>query len=308
MTLYKYIPPERIDILQNSYIRFTQPSAFNDPFEAFPYFKSLAPEMDIAEFVRKKNRETTSADIEKILKESWEKKQKENPNLKVPFSVVKEQMMKAMNHATPIMSEFFINFMTMKGPAYRKIALESMLNSINQEVGILCLAMRPDNLLMWAHYSANHTGLVLEFDDKHPFFNTRPNDHAIGGFLKAVSYTDKRPKLIFMDPNISKEQNIKRWVERIFFVKSIDWDYEQEWRMIHSLRECKRIIKDDSGNVYLFPFPEDSLTGVYLGCKISTNFKKKLSDIIKNKPSFSHVKMRQAEIDEKEYMLNFTEI
>ena len=44
MSIYKYIPPERIDILQNNHIRFTQPSAFNDPFEAFPYFKALAPE------------------------------------------------------------------------------------------------------------------------------------------------------------------------------------------------------------------------------------------------------------------------
>ena len=31
---YKYLPPERIDILQNRLIRFTQPNALNDPFEA----------------------------------------------------------------------------------------------------------------------------------------------------------------------------------------------------------------------------------------------------------------------------------
>lgn len=33
MNFYKYAPEERIDILQNCLIRFTQPRALNDPFE-----------------------------------------------------------------------------------------------------------------------------------------------------------------------------------------------------------------------------------------------------------------------------------
>ena len=35
-TLYKYLCPERVDVLQNLRIRFTQVSALNDPFESFP--------------------------------------------------------------------------------------------------------------------------------------------------------------------------------------------------------------------------------------------------------------------------------
>ena len=33
-TLYKYLCPERVDVLQNLRIRFTQVSALNDPFES----------------------------------------------------------------------------------------------------------------------------------------------------------------------------------------------------------------------------------------------------------------------------------
>ena len=36
MILYKYVPAERISILQDFLIRFTQPNAMNDPFEARP--------------------------------------------------------------------------------------------------------------------------------------------------------------------------------------------------------------------------------------------------------------------------------
>ncbi|MFQ2730618.1 hypothetical protein ACK3YQ_08160 [Aeromonas caviae] len=40
MLLYKYLPPERIDVLKNRSIRFSQPIAFNDPFEFKPVIES----------------------------------------------------------------------------------------------------------------------------------------------------------------------------------------------------------------------------------------------------------------------------
>jgi len=47
MTLFKYIRPERIDIIENLEIRFTQPDALNDPFELHPHFESIVAEADI---------------------------------------------------------------------------------------------------------------------------------------------------------------------------------------------------------------------------------------------------------------------
>jgi len=35
-TLYKYLHPDRVDVLQHLRIRFTQVSALNDPFESLP--------------------------------------------------------------------------------------------------------------------------------------------------------------------------------------------------------------------------------------------------------------------------------
>jgi hypothetical protein len=43
MILYKYLPPERTDILANRLIAFTPPWLFNDPFEAEPLFPSDSP-------------------------------------------------------------------------------------------------------------------------------------------------------------------------------------------------------------------------------------------------------------------------
>ena len=41
MELYKYVVPARIDVLQHQLIRFTQPSEFNDPWEALPKFDAF---------------------------------------------------------------------------------------------------------------------------------------------------------------------------------------------------------------------------------------------------------------------------
>ena len=43
MIVYKYLPPSRIDVLEDSRIRFTQPAALNDPFETFPCFLEYGP-------------------------------------------------------------------------------------------------------------------------------------------------------------------------------------------------------------------------------------------------------------------------
>ncbi|MFH2108077.1 MAG: DUF2971 domain-containing protein [Chrysiogenia bacterium] len=43
MIIYKYLPPSRIDVLEDSRIRFTQPAALNDPFETFPCFLEFGP-------------------------------------------------------------------------------------------------------------------------------------------------------------------------------------------------------------------------------------------------------------------------
>jgi len=41
MILYKYLPPDRIGVLKNAELRFTQPEEFNDAFDSAPLFDQL---------------------------------------------------------------------------------------------------------------------------------------------------------------------------------------------------------------------------------------------------------------------------
>ena len=51
--LYKYLPPERIDVLSNLRIRFSQPRSLNDPFETAPLI-NFDGKAALVEFAEKK--------------------------------------------------------------------------------------------------------------------------------------------------------------------------------------------------------------------------------------------------------------
>ncbi len=80
-TLYKYVVPERIDILQNGLIRFTQPMYFNDPFELYPSIKNFTDDSGRTELCEMliKHMEDNPDEVEKNYYEELEKIQQHVP-------------------------------------------------------------------------------------------------------------------------------------------------------------------------------------------------------------------------------------
>jgi hypothetical protein len=132
--------------------------------------------------------------------------------------------------------------------------------------GILCLTRRPDNLVMWAHYAAAHRGFLLEFDPENGFFNRSSVWHldwtwmeemplSCPGFgnLRDVQYSEQRPTTMNSD-EVPLDS---------FFVKSPDWAYEEEVRIILPLSDAA--YKSEQRDMHLFSFPAEAITGVILG-------------------------------------------
>ena len=123
-------------------------------------------------------------------------------------------------------------------------ALDSEIKRFLSMRGVSCFAERPDNLLMWSHYAGHHKGFCLEFrTDSEPFQKIYP-----------VKYTDRMPAFDLV-PMLC-DQNFDQIME-LFCIKSIDWQYEREWRALHK----------EAGTAYTYP--ADALTGVYLGPEAS---------------------------------------
>jgi hypothetical protein len=109
--------------------------------------------------------------------------------------------------------------------------------------GISCFSSINDQILMWSHYAASHTGFCLAFDTRYdPFCKA-----------KEVTYADLMPTV---DPyKLLIEKNYEEVLD-LFSTKALAWRYEQEWRI-----RCK------SMNVCII-YRDEALTDVFFGSRM----------------------------------------
>lgn len=288
--LYKYIQPDRIDILRDGMIRFTQPAVFNDPFEMNPHIEAIVSEG----YIEKRMAEQHESDVLKAYNEKPFSFRWRTPFKKFLAHFDKETMLKKLREGV-------------LGPALTH-ARESLPIAINEAVGILSLTETPDNLLMWAHYAESHSGMVLEFDSKHDFFvrqfpkGTKLNPVGFDadlrkdyGFLRRVAYSSERPAL-----TVSDVKNFDG-----FLVKSSEWEYEREWRMLmpFSYADSKQ---EKAGGlpIYLFAIPLSVITKVILGERASDVLENEVRSITSSDPAAQHIALERMTLDPKEFKLH----
>jgi len=114
---------------------------------------------------------------------------------------------------------------------------------------IYCLTPDPLSILMWSHYSANHSGICLEFHTSNSLFTK----------AQAVIYEPEYPTIL-------PEQLFTRdTVDKVILTKANCWCYEEEFRLIAS-----PFLSDDEPlklrNGYL-TIPDHCLMSVIVGCK-----------------------------------------
>lgn len=265
MSLYKYVTPDRLDVLRNLLIRFTQPTALNDPFELRPLVSGFRPPEVAARDL--------AAELERQLPQEIAKYRAVlNPTQMALLPVLADQLKSRMlDQAIDQVDAFF--------PILKK----SLFDMLGSSLGILSLSEAPDNLLMWAHYAANHTGFVIEFDDKHPWFWAKLAETDEFRHLRKVSYLDKPPSAYLAE-----------WKGHDVFCSNLKmWEYEREWRTIRPLQEAAKRIGDE---IYLFEVPPDSVRSVIKGIKTPSESDAELSKVLNSEPKLAHVRKFQAQL------------
>lgn len=306
MSIFKYVTEERIDILKESCIRFTQPSQFNDPFEVFPYFQAITDDKFVEELIKS---EWNEAELEKRIVEETYKISEASPIIKaiIPKEELKELALSYMPMGKIMFESFANQFFKLNNPAMRQRFLSSLRNALDRTVGIFCLTEKPDNLLMWAHYSNGHRGFVIEFDIKHNYFDRRTKPEEVRRHLKKVFYSKQRPEMVVYDSGLSDSENWDIWIKKFLWNKGDSWEYEQEWRMIDTLEACQKKISKGGEDVYLFSLPLDCIKGVIFGCSMSEENKRGFINLLQSDKKYSHINIRQAIIDEKDFRINIKE-
>jgi hypothetical protein len=129
-----------------------------------------------------------------------------------------------------------------KEKAYRNLT-ERKIN----ESSICCFSLNMKNTVMWSHYANNHNGICLIFDRScnEPFA-----DFSLERFSRnKVDYDNYVP--------INYLKSKREGIERLFFTKSADWEYEKEYRYV--LKEKYGFVK----------FNKQFLKGIIFGLNVN---------------------------------------
>jgi hypothetical protein len=189
--IYKYVAPCRADILERKLIRFTQPTLFNDLFEAKPRISYGL----------------TLEEIKRTLSRAWAENGWCNDAIK--------------NFEENVSSEFLEDFSFLSYDHH-----EELYSVFGSAIGILSLTEEPNNLLMWAHYAQNHEGFVIGFDPLDSFFSESSNQQQLGPLQKVIYAADRPTKTLKSIPirdvyltkskewEYEREYRLLRWADK----------------------------------------------------------------------------------------------
>jgi len=162
---------------------------------------------------------------------------------------------------------------------FQKYADTLLFTHQDKNYAIFSCSKRWNSILMWSHYSANHTGFCVGF-----WYHKMFDSHLFGkGAL--VKYDTNFPKIKPRPAQNDKQSIIDSFIET--HTKSKEWQYEKEYRFMTTspieLSAKNRIVH----------VPDDYIAEVILGMLISDNDKKKITEIChtKNIPLFQAKKV-----------------
>ena len=273
--LYKYVPPERIDILHSGRIAFSDPKMFNDPFEVSPVLAADDPDAILLHRIR------TLLRTEPTFRDRLKTLERRHPGLtKGGEFVISERTEEEIQARIDKLQDEH---------GMKRLVYENATNII----GVLSLSAVPDSILMWAHYTAQHKGFVIGFDTAHPSWLKMQEGTDVGRPVK-VTYAKRRPAPQSMD-------DVRP--DHIWYTKSDVWSYEEEWRVTRFIGLPQRRA-DLRVAVPLYPFPKEAVVKVILGCRSSAQLAFDLNQLQAEVPELRNYEVLRAELDERRFRLN----
>ncbi|MDP1939312.1 MAG: DUF2971 domain-containing protein [Gallionella sp.] len=176
-----------------------------------------------------------------------------------------------------------------------------------QLVGVLCLTTKPLDVLMWAHYASNHTGVCIGFDGAFEPFNSADE----------VFYSDERPQI----PTLEPSRDGQKLVRAVLLTKSMHWRYESEWRCVKRPMQAdeisyyRELLKRDpskldpianllasEGGAGPYQFDTAAIRRVYFGARVVSARREEIMSALRLRDI--NAKVFQIELDSRYYWLN----
>ena len=308
MILYKYVVRDRIDILDNGLIRFTQASSLNDPFETRPHIDALLDRRTIKPTVDGLFA-SVSAD-EALFDVEYERAL---ADAAIPKEIVAQVRAiipeeEALSLAKQLSAPIFMALLGLEGDDSKQLAQERISAQLGKRFGTLSLTENPSNLLMWAHYAGCHSGFVIGLDASHDFFDQRLNERDQVRRIRKVQYSEVRPSFTGLDLGGDEDSQLAKLASDFFLTKSHHWSYEDEWRMLMEVTDADRVVELPNDTVYLFRLPTEAVSSVIFGCKMVEADKERLLDVLRRDNAYKRVAVYQAAVDPRDFRLNINPV
>ena len=136
------------------------------------------------------------------------------------------------NPQTTNIDEFMFNDIKNNKDEFQKEWNENLFKLQDRDYGVLSLSEVWDSILMWGHYSANHTGFCVGL------YADQLKEEQIFGKGGPVQYSEIFPQ---MNPSVDNTPEIGYIATH---TKAIDWSYEKEYRFFKLFHEKPPDTKD----------------------------------------------------------------
>lgn len=186
---------------------------------------------------------------------------------------------------------------------------EELENIVFDNVKTICFSSEYLSTRMWSHYSDSHTGFLLMYS-KEDLQNAKiynENDEIVTQkiVLDAVNYSNFFPDAgelyYYALPKYIKTGKVLGcgcYLNRLFFSKTKDWEYEHEWRVCTYTRN----LANTNDAKYLGVYP----VAVFVGSRMCEEHRKKIYKLAKSRgiPTFEVF----VNTDSPQIKLNFCEL
>ena len=293
MKIYKYASLNAaVSILKNGGVGLSNPKDFNDPNDC-SFIQDEKDKEKIERLITDYFTYKIVTELVSLNKISLNKSSRVRlSNLQKEMDVMKCALEKhpyfdgipGFNLITKIIGSKFrdVDTLLIKAKKGFQNKVDEAVLSAKSNALISCFSKRKNSILMWSHYAASHKGVCIEYE--------RPDSID----FKDVEYRNDRPYIkmynvvshaIALDILGKKETDeeitthLKETLDP-FFVKSTDWQYEEEVRCLYSRNKLPDNITYD-GNRYILDIGYP--TAIYIGCKATGDELDYLCKLAKNR-------------------------
>jgi uncharacterized protein Usg len=268
-------------------VRFTQPFDLNDPFEFRPFMDFEGTADAVRDVVETKLGEMFgTADDALDLMAKLQATDANYPKMVVPIEVFRKLVA-----GNPVLKQQFMAEMekhkaevldSKRMAVWWEAQWEKFRQSLGEALGIFSLTEDPTHPLMWSHYASQHYGVVVEFDENHPWFNQKGSPTDDIRHLVRVSYVQ--------DPHPRTWKQVNG--TDMLYTKNADWNYEREWRIIRPLKDGTEV----TAGVVCFDVPSDAIRSIIFGSRATSALEHEIRASVAANPALSHVCFKRAKL------------